>query len=186
MKTSINTKTATTAELVAFYNAHSGCEPVKRFSDRRNAEKRVEKLLAERQFNIPSPLVDGQHCPVCGSADLYFGRVVREKLIDEEHVVTCRSCDYTVDWRKSKSNKPATKAGPRPAMKQSLKLDRRILHVETGTVYANACQVWKAALVTSSQGDRLSATLYGAAKRGEFPVLNVNGHNFKLAAGGAA
>ena len=184
MKT-INIKTATTNELVAFYNAHSGCDPVKRFSDRRNAEKRVEKLLAERQFNVPSPLVDGQHCPVCGSTDLFFGRVVKEKLVDEEHIVTCRSCDYTVDWRKSKSSKPVTKVGPRPAMKQSLKLDRRILHVETGTVYANACQVWKAALVTSSQGDRLSSTLYGAAKRGEFPVLTVNGHNFKLAAGGA-
>lgn len=183
MKT-INVKTATTAELVAFYNAHSGCDPIKKFSDRRNAEKRIEKLLAERQFNIPQPLVDNQHCPVCGSADLYFGRMVREKLVDEEHCVGCHSCGYTVDHRSGKSSKPVTKVGPRPAMKQSLKLDRRIVHIETGNIYANACQVWKAALVTSSQGDRLSSTLYGAAKRGEFPVLTVNGHNFKLAAGG--
>jgi DNA-directed RNA polymerase subunit M/transcription elongation factor TFIIS len=183
MKT-INVKSATTRELVEFYNAHSGCDPIKKFSDRRNAEKRVEKLMAERQFKAPSPLVDNQHCPVCNSADLYFGKLVREQLVDEEHIVTCRSCGYTVDWRKSKNAKPVTKVGPRPAMKQSLKLDRRILHIETGTVYANACQVWKAALVTSSQGDRLSATLYGAAKRGEFPTLSVNGHTFELAVKG--
>lgn len=185
MKT-INVKAATTHELVAFYNAHSGCDPIKKFSDRRNAEKRVEKLMAERQFKAPSPLVDGQHCPVCGSADLHSGRNVRGTVVDEEHIVSCNSCNYTVDWRKSKSVKPVTKVGPRPAMKQSLKLDRRIVHVETGTVYANACQVWKAALVTSSQGDRLSATLYGAAKRGEFPTLNVNGHTFELAVKGGA
>lgn len=43
MKT-INVKTAKTAELVAFYNAHA-FRPVKKFADRATAEKRVSALL---------------------------------------------------------------------------------------------------------------------------------------------
>jgi len=78
------------------------------------------------------------------------------------------------------NGKPVT---PRPAMVASLKLDRRIVSLESGIVYKNACQVWKADLVSSSQCDRLSALLYGAAKRGEFPTVEVNGHEFKLAIG---
>lgn len=49
MKTIANITTATTAELVAFFNAN--CEvinanPVKRFADRKTAEKRVAALMA--------------------------------------------------------------------------------------------------------------------------------------------
>jgi len=44
MKT-INTNTAKTAELVAFYNANSGKPAIKKFSDRATAEKRVAELL---------------------------------------------------------------------------------------------------------------------------------------------
>lgn len=40
----INTKTAKTSELVAFYNAHSD-KPVKKFTDRATAEARVTALL---------------------------------------------------------------------------------------------------------------------------------------------
>lgn len=43
--TTINTKTAKTAELVAFYNAYAD-KPVKKFADRATAEKRVAGLLA--------------------------------------------------------------------------------------------------------------------------------------------
>lgn len=51
MKT-IDIKSATTAELLAFYNANSGKDPVKRFSDRKSAERRVSDLLAA----IPTPV----------------------------------------------------------------------------------------------------------------------------------
>lgn len=77
------------------------------------------------------------------------------------------------------------RVGPRPAMVESLKLDRRITHVETGLEYRNACQVWRAGLVSASQGDRLSALLYGAAKVGTYAPVSVNGHTFTLTAGGA-
>ena len=42
----LNISTATTAELVAFYNKHSD-KPVKKFADRKTAERRVSALVAE-------------------------------------------------------------------------------------------------------------------------------------------
>ena len=42
----MNVSTATTAELVAFYNKHSD-KPVKKFADRKTAERRVSALVAE-------------------------------------------------------------------------------------------------------------------------------------------
>lgn len=41
----LNVKTATTAELVKFYNANSGKDAIKKFRDRATAEARVEALL---------------------------------------------------------------------------------------------------------------------------------------------
>ena len=40
-------KTATTAALLAFFNANTGGEPVKKFKDRKTAEARVGKLMDE-------------------------------------------------------------------------------------------------------------------------------------------
>ena len=40
-------KTATMAELLAFFNANTGGAQVKKFSDRKNAETRVSKLMDE-------------------------------------------------------------------------------------------------------------------------------------------
>lgn len=42
----LNVSTATTAELVAFYNEHNADKPVKKFADRKTAERRVSALLA--------------------------------------------------------------------------------------------------------------------------------------------
>ncbi len=44
-KISIDTKTASTADLVKFYNEHSGSRPIVKFSDRKTAEHRVEQLI---------------------------------------------------------------------------------------------------------------------------------------------
>lgn len=43
----INVKTATAAELVAYYNANSGKAAIKKFADRKTAEKRVAALGGE-------------------------------------------------------------------------------------------------------------------------------------------
>lgn len=50
---SIEVKAATMGELLAFFNAHSGKPPVKRFSDRQSAEKRVTKLLTTSSDVVP-------------------------------------------------------------------------------------------------------------------------------------
>jgi hypothetical protein len=47
----INVTTATTAELLAFFNANSGATPVKKFADRKTAERRVSALIA----TMPAP-----------------------------------------------------------------------------------------------------------------------------------
>jgi len=45
--TKLNVTAATTAELIAFYNANTGGNPVKKFADRKTAERRVQALLDE-------------------------------------------------------------------------------------------------------------------------------------------
>jgi hypothetical protein len=50
-------KTKTTAELVAFYNAHSGRPVIKKFADRTTAEKRVGDLVKARSMHAkPEPV----------------------------------------------------------------------------------------------------------------------------------
>ena len=200
----INVKSASSVELLAFYNAHSGREAVKRFADRRSAEKRVSMLLAERQFNTPVPLPEVSaddaimlasygviRCPSCNihldngvgiHNDEVNGRYIRHAKFQYQ----CLGCNEEFGPLILRpANRPSKSVGPRPIMVESLKLDRRITHIDTALVYANANRVFKAGLVSSAQGDRLSATLYQAAKAGKFPVLTVNGQNFKLTAGGA-
>lgn len=52
-------------------------------------------------------------------------------------------------------------------IKTSLKLDRTVLHVETGETYGNCFRIHKAGLLTNGQSDRLSGILYSHAKNGE-------------------
>jgi hypothetical protein len=103
-------------------------------------------------------------------------------LSDMTHEYMCLGCCgyFGPELKARKAAVPTGKA--RPAMAESLKLDRRITHVETGIVYENACRVWKAGLVSASQGDRLSAALYSAAKKGDYISIQINGHTFTLTA----
>ena len=50
----IDVKTATTAELVAFYNKHAE-KPVTKFADRKTAERRVATLIDIIQRQEPTP-----------------------------------------------------------------------------------------------------------------------------------
>lgn len=45
--TTLNIRAATMAQLVAFFNANTGGNPVKKFADRPTAEKRVQRLVDE-------------------------------------------------------------------------------------------------------------------------------------------
>jgi len=200
-----NIATATTAELVAFFNANTGGAQVKKFADRKTAERRVAALIAEIAEEqaetaavVEAPVAEtpivGEfvNCPCCG-IHLSNGYTTYEDLrgdksnhnvdlSDMTHEYMCLGCCgyFGPELKARKATVSTGKA--RPTMAESLKLDRRITHVETGVVYENACRVWKAGLVSASQGDRLSATLYGAAKKGDYVNLTVNGHTFTLTA----
>ena len=197
--------TATTAQLLTFFNANTGGAQVKKFADRKTAERRVAALIIEIESEqnpitaelvvAETPIVDEfVTCPCCG-IHLSNGYTTYTDLSDDKsnhdvdlsdmtHEYMCLGCCGYFGPELTKTAKKATVSTgkARPAMAESLKLDRRITHVETGTVYENACRVWKAGLVSASQGDRLSATLYGAAKKGDYVSLTVNGHTFTLTA----
>jgi hypothetical protein len=198
----LNVRTASAAELLAFYNQHAG-KPVRRFADRPTAERRCRELAATLTFlSTQAPTEQPEMlnkpyrvgvCPKCGAhEDITCGQVrtLRNGLqeVINEHEAFCHPCGHEFNYatgepvKRRKRTHALTRTAPRPVMRESLKLDRRIRHLDTNTVYANACRVWKAGLVSSSQGDRLSAFLYAAAKRNEFPVANVNEHRFQLAA----
>ena len=236
----MNVSTATTAELLSFFNANTGGAQVKKFADRKTAERRcqalADEMFAETQAMVAanpdyqqagidraptneemadekeiaawhdgtkgaesevfgkiteeaaeqSKTAEGA-CPSCGATlDITSGRIVEraghQHLVDEGYF-TCHGCGH--EWGTKDNHYVRPSGAPitsRPEMVKSLKLDRQIESVLTGIVYKNACQVWKAGLVSASQGDRLSAVLYGAAKQGNrLMSITINGHLFALA-----
>ena len=208
----MNVSTATTAELLSFFNANTGGAQVKKFADRKTAERRCQ-ALADEMFIETQAMVaanpDYQQaaqdvnpcesrlmreyghnvCPSCG-IDLHNGvgehnqEVNGKRIKHDKYQFECLGCGEEfgpaiLNHYVRPSGAPITS---RPEMVKSLKLDRQIESVLTGIVYKNACQVWKAGLVSASQGDRLSAVLYGAAKQGNrLMSITINGHLFALA-----
>ena len=228
----MNFQTATMSELVNWYNLRAE-RPVKRFSDRRTAERRCAELAAElaapqliahvepetetevtenpyKEGTTSAALFDAlkaheatkgadvqgyrfhclTHCPHCGThLDNGVGEHMQEVngtyVKHDRFQYECLACgeEFGPEIQKRSATDKKT-IGPRPAMVESLKLDRRIVNLETNEVYANACRVWKAGLVSSAQGDRLSAELYRAAKSGDLQKqVTVNGRRFALACG---
>ena len=223
----MNFQTATMQELVAYYNLRAE-KPVKRFSDRRTAERRCAGLAAElaapqlieavEPEPVENPYVEGTtsarlfdalakhtpaasegvhdhsthgltQCPHCGThlrngVGCHGDEVNGVRIKHEQFQFACLACGEEFGPEIQKRAASGKVAGPRPAMVESLKLDRRIVNLETNEVYANACRVWKAGLVSSAQGDRLSAELYKAAKAGDLhKQVTVNGRRFALACG---
>ena len=206
--------TATTAELLAFFNANTGGAQVKKFADRKTAERRVQSLVEEmiadggleptrikltestdaKNARLADEVIEKatrslefipsynhRVCPKCGSTEIFNGRTKGGLVVDEDTVAGCHSCDWMQDDGKP-AKSPVSTGKLRPAMAESMKLDRQILNVTTGVVYKNACQVWKNDLITSSQCDRLSATLYGAAKQGNrLMSMTIGANVFTLA-----
>lgn len=235
--TAINVTLATTAELVAFYNANTGGAQVKKFADRKTAERRVNLLIeemiqdsdlealndyskgasqvladeigseepaqaeiSESNQDLPadyaplvapvgSNLTHEAHdylCPHCG-VDLNNGvgehlqEVNGKPVKHDKYQFECLACGGEFGPVIKPAKVSVSTGKTRIEMAKSLKLDRAIQEATTGHVYANACQVWKSGLVSSSQCDRLSATLYGAAKQGNrLMSVTVNGHVFTL------
>lgn len=198
--TTLNITSATMAQLVAFFNANTGGNQVKKFADRVTAERRVQKLIdemaeeigfgdkLEEDENNGKDFIEYMSTPepeavytdektgvdfLAAPMETSFTRIKLTESVDARD-------GRLADLRKLDR---ANAKGPRPEMVASLKIDRRIVDLLTGEEYANACQVWKAGLVSSAQGDRLSAVLYGAFKKTgkRDAICKVNGHSFRLA-----
>lgn len=115
----INVQTATTAELVAFYNAHAN-KPVNKFADRKTAERRVNELMAGIKFSKPSAKKAAAlaeqpahelRCPACGDTEnLTCGeyKILRgQQHLVNEHIADCHSCGH--EWN-TNTGKPVRKA----------------------------------------------------------------------------
>ena len=112
----MNLSTATTAELLAFYNEHAN-KPVARFSDRKTAERRVNALMAAIKFSKPSPkktaalaatpkklapkAVGHDQCPRCGAtSDITAGQIRElhgQQHLVNEHIAFCHTCGHSWD-----------------------------------------------------------------------------------------
>jgi hypothetical protein len=163
----INVQTASTAELLAFFNANTGGAQVKKFADRKTAERRVSALIAEmieegdaEGYDMSGVTIvdsaDAQneawyghtHCPACG-INLGNGVTTYEDLrsnknhdVDTKgmtHEYMCLGCGACFGPEiVRKTAKPVVSTGKlRPAMQASLKLDRRMRQVETGQEWVN-------------------------------------------------
>ena len=90
---------------------------------------------------------------------------------------TCSECERKETKMKSETNK-----AERPNMVSSIKLDRTIVCLSTKETWKNAYRMWleNPGLMTSSQQDRLTAKLYGAAKLGVREIVSINGMEFCL------
>jgi len=227
--------------LLAFYNANTAGNQVKKFADRKTAERRcallAEELEAEgftedeiitailagtelikqvesEDEEVSAPVVkqvaeftpnevydsesDDQDiapteefaCPSCGATvDITSGRIVEragmQHIVDEGYH-TCHGCGN--EWgTKDSVSAPSTgnKRGPVPAIAESMKLDRRTMCLETGEEWSNAGKIWTThgtEWMTYAQHDKLTRTLYSAAKAGSPLTYVVNGRSFRLVA----
>lgn len=98
----LNVSTATTAELVAFYNEHNADKPVKKFADRKTAERRVSALLATvKPAKKAEPVPARGKCPRCGATeDITCGEVKElhgHQHIVNEHIAFCHVCGHSWD-----------------------------------------------------------------------------------------
>lgn len=125
----------TTPQLIAFYNRNNDA-PIKRFSDRKTAERRCVETFKNLMSKQPS----------------------------------------------TQSVEKPNNDSIRPAMKESLKLDRTIICLNTRDTWKNAYRMWceHKDWMTSAQQDRLTAQLYAAAKEGEQAVIEINNRKFML------
>jgi len=96
----INVKTATTADLLTYFNAHHLPEKrIKKFADRATAERRVSALIkSERDSSVSGFEAHGQiHCPSCGihlsnGVSQHGDDVNGKPLRHDTHMFECMGC----------------------------------------------------------------------------------------------
>jgi len=198
----LNVSLATTAELLAFFNANTSGAAVKKFSDRKTAERRVNALVAEMSqvdevveehadrmtvaadrdvafvtgFSVHGHL----NCPHCGThlengVGTHLQEVNGVEIQHDKFEFACLACGEEFGPAITKTARKNLDKLTRPQMQASLKLDRTIQCVETKETWKNAFRMWKehADWMTSAQVDRLTRVLYTAAKQPNPVAANV-------------
>jgi hypothetical protein len=204
----LNVSLATTAQLLAFFNANTSGAAVKKFADRKTAERRVNALMAEmsqvdevveetastivtaRDVGVTGFSVHGhRNCFHCGTylkngVGTHLQEVNGVEIQHDKFEFACLACGEEFGPAITKTARKNLDELTRPQMQASLKLDRTIQCVETKETWKNAFRMWKehADWMTSAQVDRLTRVLYTAAKQPN-PVaatVTINGRTFKL------
>jgi hypothetical protein len=158
---------AKTADLVAFYNSHVE-SPIKKFRDRTTAIAKVAAILEALEDDISAaeeaelaeaafPIDDTEAAaPVTDSAATAAAPLT--KVLSTEH---------------------------KASIATSFKLDRETLCIETGEVFPHAGKIWSmygTDYMTYAQHDKLTRTLYAAAKQGKRAEFFINNKTFVLTA----
>lgn len=164
----LNVKTASTKELVEFYNLYVESS-VKKFRDRATAERKCQEILDE----IAKQDLE--------EADKHVTETVNQDPVEIklEETVTEKVTKASTSDREASVTQAET-------MKTTLKLDRTIEAYDKEMVkigeWKNAFRMWKANAewMTSSQEDGLTRKLYKAAKEGRQERVEINGRTFQL------
>lgn len=161
---------AKTAELVALYNTHAK-KQIKKFKDHATAVARVTKMLDE--LSTAERLLDEEpnHEPEAyGTDDIPATPAPVSSPVPQAEAPATKQQRVT---------SPEAKA----AIAASFKLDRETIELTTGEVFPHAGKIWTmygTEWMTYAQHDKLTRTLYGAAKKGERAVFEINGRAFAL------
>lgn len=149
---------AKTTALVALYNAHAA-KQVKKFRDHQTAVNRVTKLLDELFANT--------------------------KATDDEPEAYLPQAPIAVEETAPLAKRRVVSDAAKAEISGSFKLDRETIELTSGEVFPHAGKVWtmySTEWMTYAQHDKLTKTLYSAAKAGQRAEYEVNGRVFALTA----
>jgi hypothetical protein len=182
---------ASTKTLIGFYNDHA-IKEVKKFADRKTTERRVQKLIQDILENTDDKKLEKTITAALRGTSVET--LETESKMDEAEIAAWNNGVATheapegdgftnvteeqhAEHRDEKIagegvNKSTRNQNPLAgaSISASMKLDRRTRCVETGEEWCNAGKVYNdyaGSHLTYSQGDKLTYTLYSAAKRGE-------------------
>lgn len=190
--------TASTAELVAFYNANAA-KPVTKFSDRKTAERRVAALIAtlpvaaEPVVAAAEPVVAEQGkylrgtCPSCGATqDITCGTVIerhgKQELV-REHEALCHGCGHEFNYDNGKPLKLAAESTTRSAAiaatwtDPNVRAARAVRHAVTVLGRGHFDSVAKAFAALNIPSNKIIRTR-AALVKGE--RVTIDGHEFVM------
>lgn len=182
--------TQTTAQLLAAYNAAAatcGKPAVKRFSDRKTAERRTAAMIAAAAAIVTAKAPKSAaanyvrgHCPKCGGTqDITCGQVKDRKggqVVINEHQAQCHSCGHEFDYNTGRAIRRNAGAGARafggaeswadPAVRAA-RLTRHQVRVD-GVLYRSVAAAFEALGLPMSKHIAFRGQLKAAGKLAGF------------------